>query len=233
MQTNHRTSVVGLFLALAPLAFTATAQDRQARDLAGFESVSIGGGLDLFLRQGERFVVEVESSEPSEIVTEIRGGTLDVRRERSFFDFFDWGDHGAVHVTMPALVALTASGGSDVRTEGSFSGNALRLDASGGSDVAIDVAVGELELQASGGSDVSLTGSARTAHVQSSGGSDVDASRFTTDEANVESSGGSDLSIAVRERIVGHASGGSDITYSGEPRSADVDTSGGGDVTHR
>ena len=44
-----------------------------------------------------------------------------------------------MRVTLPSLAALTASGGSDVATEGSFSGDKLRLVASGGSDVVIDV----------------------------------------------------------------------------------------------
>ena len=49
----------------------------------------------------------------AEIVTEVRDRTLaDPPQEP--FNFFDWGDPGSVHVTLPALVALTASGGSDV-----------------------------------------------------------------------------------------------------------------------
>src|SRR3970040_2030005 len=117
MQTNSRALGVGLVLvALLPVSSRTLAQDRDIRDLEAFESVAIGGGVDLFLRLGERFAVEVESSEgdTSDIVTKVRAGTLEVGRERSFFDFFDWWSGPAsVHVTMPALVSLTASGGSD------------------------------------------------------------------------------------------------------------------------
>jgi hypothetical protein len=69
--------------------------------------------------------------------------------------------------------------------------------------------------------------------VQSSGGSDLNASRLTANTAEVESSGGSDLSIAVRDAIVANASGGSDISYSGQPTTVKVNASGGGDVRQR
>ena len=210
------------------------AQQRETRQLSGFDAISVGGGIDLFLRQGDTFLVEVESSdgELDEIVTEVRAGTLEIKRKRSF-GFFDWGDHGSVSVTLPKLVSLTASGGSDARSGGPFTSDSLSLVASGGSDVDMEVAAATLQVQASGGSDVRLSGSARSANVHSSGGSDFNASGLQTEEADLHSSGGSDLSIAVRDRIVANASGGSDITYSGEPRSVNVNASGGSDIRRR
>jgi Putative auto-transporter adhesin, head GIN domain len=216
----------------APLLVAA--QERESRPLEGFDAVEVGGGIDLFLRQGAGFVVEVESDEDvAEIVTEVRDTTLEIRRKSSF-NFFHWGgDHGSVRVTLPTLVSLTASGGSDVRTEGTFTSDSLEIVASGGSDLTIDVSAGTVDAVASGGSDMRLSGSARSVSVRSSGGSDLNASRLTAEEADVESSGGSDLSIAVRNRIVGNASGGSDIAYSGQPTVVDVNTSGGADVRRR
>jgi len=235
MQIRHRVTAAGLVLVSVLAVLPALrAQERDIRDLSGFHSVSIGGGLDLYLRRGDAFRVEVATDEDaSEIITEVRDGTLDVRRDRAWFDFFGDNDEGEVYVTMPTLQALSASGGSDVRVEGSFAGDALRINASGGSDVDFDAAVNSVEVQASGGSDVRLTGTARSARLQSSGGSDLDAGRFTADEAIVDSSGGSDVSIGVRNSITGHASGGSDISYSGEPATVNVESSGGGEVRRR
>ncbi len=221
-------------LALVAAALPVTAQDREARDLSGFTAVAVGGGIDLFLRQGEPFRVEVAASDRDlqEIVTEVTDGKLEVRRRRPAA-FLDWGDRGFVSVVLPELTALTASGGSDVETEGPFSGGALAIVASGGSDLTIDVAVTTLDVTASGGSDVQLRGTAGSARVQASGGSDLDASRLTVEDADVQSSGGSDLSIAVRDKLVANASGGSDISYSGQPSTVHVNTSGGSGVRRR
>jgi hypothetical protein len=196
--------------------------------------VEVGGGIDLLLRQSAAFSVEVETDdELADILTEVRGSTLTIRRKSSV-NFFDWGgDNGSVSVTLPTLVSLTASGGSEVETQGTFTSERLTIVASGGSDVEIDVAAGTLEAETSGGSDLTLSGSARSVSVSSTGGSDLNAGRLTADVADVHSSGGSDLTIAVREKITGDASGGSDVTYTGNPPTVDVDTSGGSDVHQR
>ena len=103
--------IVLLSLAAAPFA---GAQQRQSRPLTGFDAIEVGGGIDLFVRQGDRFVVEVEASEDdaAKIVTEVVGKTLKIGRKSS--GFFHWGDEGTVYATLPALVSLDASGGSDV-----------------------------------------------------------------------------------------------------------------------
>lgn len=158
-------ALVVAVLAVPPL----TAQERQVRDLSGFHSVSIGGGLDLYLKRGDTFLVEVDGDDdPSKIITEVRNGTLEVRRDGKWTDFFGAGDEGEVYVTMPRLEALSASGGADVTVEGTFSGDALRVSASGGSDVELDATMNSVDVQASGGSDVELTGSARSAQRVSS-----------------------------------------------------------------
>ena len=224
-----------VLLSALSASLPALAQDTETRDLSGFDSIEIGGGIDLVVRQGQGFLVEVESDdgELDEIITELRNQTLVIRRERSG-SFFGWGgDGGSVTVRLPALVSLQASGGSDVETEGAFSGERLELVASGGSDVTLDVTVGDLRVTASGGSDVNLRGTARSLNAQSSGGSDLNASALIAETANVQSSGGSDLSLALRDSIVASASGGSDISYSGDPSSANVNSSGGSDVRHR
>jgi len=234
MKTYHgvlAASVILLPFATAPSA--ADAQQRHARQLTGFTAIEVGGGIDLILTKGDTFVVEVAASDDvaAKIVTEVVDKTLKISRKTNFFH---WGDGGAVYVTMPALAALDASGGSDVKTEGKFASDNLRIVASGGSDLTIDVEAGVLAVEASGGSDMRLSGTARSAHVESSGGSDLNASALTADEADVDSSGGSDLAIGVvRQKITGSASGGGDVTYSGTPATVSVNTSGGAELLHR
>ncbi len=236
MKTDTGALAVSLVLtSFLAAASSADAQQRETRRLEGFDAIEVGGGIDLFLRQGAGFVVEVDAKgdDAAEIVTEVRDRTLEIRRKSSF-KFFSWaGDPGAVHVTLPALVSLTASGGSDVRTEGTFTSDSVQIVASGGSDLVMTVSATTLKAQASGGSDMRLSGTVSSASVRASGGSDLNASELTAAEADVESSGGSDLSIAVRDKIVGNASGGSDIAYTGQPTIVDVNTSGGADIRRR
>jgi len=233
MKSYHGALAASAILLSVALAPTVGAQQRQSRPLTGFDAIEVGGGVDLVVRKGDTFVVEVAAKEDelAKIVTEVVGKTLQIKRKSSFFD---WGNGGTVYVTLPTLVSLDASGGSDAKAEGTFSSDSLRIGASGGSDLTIDVAAGTLSVEASGGSDIRLSGTARSAHVESSGGSDLNASALAADEVNVESSGGSDLVVGVvRQKIGGEASGGSDVTYSGTPGSVSVDTSGGAELHHR
>ena len=234
MKTHHSVLAASVILvAFISMPSFADAQQRQSRPLTGFDAIEVGGGIDLNVRKGDTFVVEVAASEENaaKIITEVVDRTLKISRKTNFFS---WGGGGTVYVTLPTLVALDASGGSHVKTEGTFASDNFRLGASGGSELTIDVAAGVLTVEASGGSDMRLSGTARSAHVQSSGGSDLNASTLSADEVDVDSSGGSDLAIGVvRERIAGEASGGGDVSYSGTPGSVNVNTSGGAKLHHR
>jgi hypothetical protein len=215
----------------------------ETRDLTDFDSIEVGGGVDLVLQQGDDYHVEVaaEEGDLGELITEVRNGTLHIQRDFPDSGWpgwrgrgWDWDDEGySATVTLPVLESLRASGGSNVETAGTFSGDRITLRASGGSDLTLDVAVDTLRVTASGGSDLDISGSANLLRVESSGGSDLDASDLIAKEADVRSSGGSDARVSVTESIIADASGGSDIQYSGDPQYEDIDTSGQGDVRRR
>ena len=219
------------------ISLQANAQDRQVRDVDNFTGISVGGGINLFVEQGDEFSVEVESTrgDPDDVITEVDDGNLVIREARSIFRFgiMHWFSSHSVHVTLPDLESLSVSGGSDAIVDGVFTGEELDLSTSGGSGTTINVEMDTVDIAASGGSDIDIAGKAGSVTVRASGGSDVDALRFTADEANLTASGGSDIAITVVDRITATASGGSDITYSGNPGYEDINESGGADVNKR
>jgi hypothetical protein len=226
---------------LAAFAFALGGCDTQAqeyqsevRELGGFTAIDAGGGVDVLVRQGSEFRVEITDGDPADLITEVRGDTLEIHPRGGLGGLFgSWGGGHEVSVTLPVIEGLRAGGGSDLSVDGEVSGDRLYVASSGGSDVELRVAVGSLEVEVSGGSDVDLSGTAESAMLHASGGSDLDGSGFAAREASVESSGGSDIVVSVEERLSGSASGGSDIVYSGNPGTVDVDTSGGSDIARR
>lgn len=228
-----------LVICASSLCQLALAESEQ-RDLDGFSEVAVSSGINLEIRQGENFAVEVDSSEGDvdNIVTEVVGDTLRIYVDRSWTSwltsgFLDWFDDYDVAVSLPELTALRASGGADVNGSGIFTGARLELRSSGGSDIELTVEVDSVDVTTSGGSDISLAGSANRASARTSGGSDLDASRLSVKDADLTSSGGSDIDMTVTAKLDAKASGGSDIVYSGDPELGDIDTSGGAEVTHR
>lgn len=204
----------------------------ERRDLSGFTGVDASSGINVDIRIGEQFLVEVDADENiDDIETEVRNGTLHVRVESDAWDWGDWQDDHHVTIVMPVLTELEASGGSDIRVLGTVTGPEFEINASGGVDIEVDVAVDRLEIEVSGGADVEVSGTANIAIVRTSGGSDVDARELTAVHADLRASGGSDLSISVSGTIDVRASGGADIDYYGDPEVLDEDESGSADIT--
>jgi hypothetical protein len=227
-----RAALIAVFLA-APLA--ARAQNSEIRDLTGFDAVVTSNGIDVNVTQGDRFRVEVvaPSASLASVLTELEDETLVIRLDRKRSVGFGWFGSATVNVTMPIVHGLSASGGADLRSTDPLTGDSLVVSAAGGSDVSLEVVFDALEATASGGSDVRLTGKVGTLRTQASGGSDLDAHQLTANNAAIGSSGGSDTSITVLDSLTVTASGGSDVVYSGEPKSVSVNASGGSDIRSR
>ena len=229
-------TIGSVVLALAFRALPVDAQERQVRDLRDFNAIDVGGGIDVDIRQGRSFLVEISAPEDEldNLLIEVKDSTLEIRRPRESGGFFGlWASDLSVNVTLPELKSLFASGGADVSAGETIFGETLSISASGGSEIDMHIDVTELEISTSGGSDVYIEGTAESAQIRTSGGSDLNAGQLNAREVHVQTSGGSDTYISVVDRIEGTASGGSDIVYTGNPQIVDVNASGGADVTHR
>ena len=163
----------------------------ESREVDGFDSIQISGGVDLALTiddDAERSVIVVYDDNLQErITTEVEGTTL-VVRSRGSFNVVGEGRH--VEVVAPALNELSVSGGSDVEGDGVL--ESMILDASGGSDVDLsDLEVTSMIVNISGGSDATVN---------------------VTDDVEGTASGGADLTILgdpASQRV--EVSGGSEV----------------------
>ncbi len=78
-----------------------------------------------------------------------------------------------------------------------------------------------------GGSHVDMEGSANDLTISASGGSHFELSEFPVHDANVDIDGGSHGTINLDGRLDADLSGGSHLSYIGEPTMGDIKTSGG------
>lgn len=232
MHARHK-FLFSLPVALLASSFcTVTQADSERRDLNGFTAVDARSGIDVDIRIGDEFLVEVDSGDEDldDIETEVRNGTLQISIDRDDWNWGDWQNSYVVSIVMPALEEVEASGGADVRVIDAITGDAFELDASGGADVELEVAVSRIEIEVSGGADVEISGTADTAIARTSGGADLDARDLEARHADLRASGGADLAMGVIETLEARASGGADIDYYGDPRVLDEDESGSSDI---
>jgi hypothetical protein len=209
----------------------------EKRNVSGFHAIEVGGGIDLYLSQGDE-AVAVSASETrfrDKIITEVVNGVLKIRYEYEKgnglrISFSDTKKKLKAYVSYKELDKLHASGGSDVDVQGTLKASKLDLGLSGGSDFNGKVDVNDLNAGASGGSDLHISGSAKTINIDVSGGSDFKGFDLVTENCTVDASGGSDVSITANKELNVDASGGSDVHYKGTAVITKVKSSGGGSV---
>ena len=222
-------------LLVTGLITTASAQktindaNAEKRNVSGFHAIEVGGGIDLYLSQGEEAVAVSASKNEyrARIKTEVKNGVLKIWYEWNSNLRFDWSNHKLkAYVSFKDIDRLEGSGGSDISIDGSIKVAKLALEISGGSDFDGKVETSELEIQASGGSDVRISGKATRLAIDASGGSDFKGYDLASDICNVEASGGSDIQVTVNKELSANASGGSDVYYKGTGLIRDLKTSG-------
>jgi len=225
-------------LSLATMVMTVAAQkvvkdaNVEKRNVSGYHAISISGGIDLYLSQGNESVA-VSASEikyRDRIKTEVKNGVLTI-----------WFDHNGVnwghddrrmkaYVSFKELDKLTASGGSDIDVDGAIKVNRLSVDISGGSDFEGKVEISELKVEASGGSDTKISGAVKSLDIVASGGSDFKGYDLTAEVCKLDASGGSDVYITVSKELSAEASGGSDVFYKGSGTVRDLKSSGSSSI---
>ncbi|WP_338874981.1 head GIN domain-containing protein [Spirosoma sp. SC4-14] len=215
---------------------TASDDWKKDRSIAGFKGLSVSSGIDVYLTQGssEKLTIEAKGFDEDEVVSEVKNGVLKLYVDRRGIANWNFGKNRYVkaYLTFKQLTELHASGGADVFGQNRLSFSDLTLNASGGSDVKLELKADELNASASGGADIVLQGSAHKLNANGSGGADLDARKLTVEVCNAHSSGGSDVYVNASRELSMKASGGSDIYYYGSAKVLAKSESGGSDI-HR
>ena len=207
----------------------------EVRNVSGFHAIEVSGGIDLFLSNGDEVVaVSANDKEARDrIKTEVKDGVLKIYYDWKKVKFNLKGTSLKAYVSFKSLNQLSASGGSDVKSESIIKSDKLNLDLSGGSDFNGKVDVGNLTINQSGGSDADLSGTAGTIKIEASGGSDFNGYDLVSDNCAIHASGGSDIEITVNKELSAEASGASDVSWKGKATVKEAKATGAGSVSHR
>ncbi len=192
----------------------------QERNLSGFDAVEVSGGLELIIVQQAKFSVTVEADDNilDQIVTEVRGNRLSLRTEGSINN----AKQMRITVGMPTITALSASGGTLVKSEGNWETNEFQVATSGGSNVTISMKAGTVRMATSGGSLIKMSGETDEFIIAGSGGSRIDADKLRAQHVKASSSGASSISVYAAQSIEANASGASSLSYEGNPEKVQV-----------
>lgn len=221
----------------ATLAAGPLLADEARYALDGFTEVAAGAGLEVEIVQGDGSVVAEGSSRGlKRLEIDTRGTRLVIGRKARGLDRFSplmraLSDDVVVYVTLPELVAVAASAGSEVSATGSSDGG-FSAQASSGADLTlagIDAEV--VTLTASSGAALEAEGRCGALGVQASSGADLDAGDLGCDSARAQASSGGRIALTATQ-VRAEASSGADVDVWGA-ESLEAEESSGGDVDRR
>ena len=212
--------------------------DSETRELDNFTKIAYTLPFEVeFVVADEHFVtLEGDDDTISEIITEVRGDTLSVREEDSWFD---WSDEDIVlTIGFESLEAISMAGSGDgyaeelesddfdIKISGSalleiekLSCNDLDIAIAGSGDVKLnELDADTLSTSIAGSGNVEASGRVVSQNVSISGSGDHNARELRSQEADVKVRGSGDVEIWAVAALEASVMGSGDIEYYGNPK---------------
>lgn len=197
-------------------------EDKQDYDLVNFDRLEVSG--DFVVNVSQRSIYNIEVSGDSRNLDELEiikmGNTVVIRykepERRNHKTYID--------ITMPSLLGIHQTGGSDVSVQGFESDDVLSINLSGGALCQVEAGYRVTEAILSGGSNLVLTGLGDQLIAELSGASLLEAFNYPVSTTTINVSGAS-AHVTTSDELDVTASSSSVVVYRGNP-SLQVNVSG-------
>jgi hypothetical protein len=202
-------------------------EQKNARD---FQNVSVSGGMNIRLKQGNEFAVNISTDENlmQYVDVFVEGNTL-VVREKSGYNLRPSKDI-VLNVTAPAFGNIGLSGSGNISSENTITGNgAVEVTVSGSGDVNMDVDVPSINSSVSGSATIALKGHANKMKVELSGSGKIRCFDLNSDDVAISISGSANAEVVANYKLDVEVSGSGDVVYKGNA-SVTQSISGSGSV---
>ena len=232
-----------LFLFITVLSLHSFAQDNavvndanaQNRTLnAGFTSITVSDGIDLYLTQGGEESVAVSASDPKYLErfkTEVKDGALKIWYDNKGMI---WNSNEkrklTAWVSFKTLENLHASAGADVSMKSVLTAEKIQLSFTSGSQFTGQVSAGQMEVSQNSGSEINMTGKADILKVEVSSGALFKGYELSVEYADAKATSGAGIRININKELHAKANSGGAIRYKGTGVIKDIDVNTGGVV---
>lgn len=223
-------------------------------DLPAFKNICLKGPIQLTLQQNQNRIVTVSHYDKEPIIT-VKNGTLyientSVDQDESLFQWLKSNkDIKAVVVTLSTdlhqINRIEASKASDIliadtlyspqlymelngasQLKGAICAELFKIEASGASNIESYIEANEVDFEVSGVSNMNLKGKAGKVNYEASGASNISAKNLHANACTIECSGASAAEIYASESLDIDVSGMSHVSYSGQPKQLNENSSG-------
>ncbi|MFD2874326.1 head GIN domain-containing protein [Mucilaginibacter ximonensis] len=224
--------LVALVLFAAGQTFAANIEDRH---LSGFHAIDAAASFDVYITQGRTESVKVEAPADviKEVLTDVRGGTLNIHTKNHFGGWGNIFNHKkvVVYVTVTSIDDINLTGSGDIYFKDGLNTGNINIQITGSGDIQGKLTARVLNAGISGSGDLKLWGRAETQKVEISGSGDYTARDLNTATTTVSISGSGDASVYASATLNAQITGSGDITYGGNPKRVAKAKSGSGDIS--
>lgn len=231
----NRIILLGFLLACGITSLFAKDNYTETRTVRAYETISVCCGIDIYLTEGTHSDLKIEVSHEgllSGLITEVRGNQLSVSYDDKKFKR-PRNTKIKIYTSASNLKAIEASSAGGVYSQTSLKAADIRLSATSGGDIKLELTAQRVDCSTSSGSDIVLKGTAQSANLKATSGSDIDLSGMTVQTVDADATSGSDIKVHAVKEINGRASSGADVIYTGNPEKVNKKQSSGGTVKQR
>ena len=208
----------------------ANAQKRSLSE--SFTGITVSDGINLYLTQSNEESVAVSASDEKYIErfkTNVENGILKI-----YFDNkgINWSANERkklkAYVSFKTLEKLHASGGADVKMQGSLDAANLDIKFTSGSAFSGKLKATELTVEQNSGSAIDISGTANNIKVDVSSGAVFKGYDLTVEFCDAKATSGGGIRITINKELSAKANSGGGVKYKGAAVIKDINVSSGG-----
>jgi hypothetical protein len=204
---------------------------KQERKISDFTGVKVSTAIDVFLTQGYKTSVVVETDENIQeyLVTEVNNNVLNIYFDASVLS----AEVRRVYVTTREINSLSTTSAGDIFGQNPIKTENLKLNSSSAGDIKVEVYAKYIDANLSSSGDITLTGEADNMYAGLSSAGDLNAYTFMVKQVDINVSSAGNADIWVTEKLTARASSAGDINYKGDPEFVDAHSSSAGGIHKR
>ena len=188
---------------------------KQERSIPEFTGIYVGGAFSVFVAQGDeqQIVVETKAKMQDNISTKVHDGILHITTKASLRNPKKLN----IYLTVSKLNYIHISGAATLKSTSVINSDKLEVDASGASNLYLELDVNEIYSEISGATQVEYSGKANFHELEISGAANLDADKFETLVTLAEASGAANAKVKALNELDVSTSGIGNIDFENTP----------------
>lgn len=203
-------------------------QDRDVEKT--FTEIDASNAIKVIVERGDQHSIRVEADDNliDHIETEVYGNALHARIKPN--QNYRQTTKMIVYVTMPELERIEASGAALVTTMSEFSGDELRVEASGAAGVRVEFNGNRVVADADGAGSVEIRGSVEYANLDASSAASINAKELSAKNVEADAHSAASIKVTATESLDAKANSAAVIRYYGDPKKIYTDSNSAGSI---